>query len=85
MKRMQSEHFNIFLMSVYFTYFDIVSDNLSAFIGNAMTLCGYEIRFMLYGASNPGQYSFISRSLKTLMSSMAFLQFQQSGVNAFSL
>ena len=66
-------------------YFDIVSDNLSAFIGNAMTLCGYEIRFMLYGASNPGQYSFISRSLKTLMSSMVFLQFQQSGVNAFSL
>ena len=38
---------------------------------------------MLYGASNPGQYSFISRSLKTLMSSMAFLQFQQSGSNAF--
>ena len=69
----------------YFNYSDIVSDNLSAFIGNEMTLCGYEIRFMLYGASNPGQYSFISRSLKTLMSSMAFLQFQQSGVNAFSL
>lgn len=53
---MQSDHFNIFLMSVYFTYFDIVSDNLSAFIGNAMTLCGYEIRFMLYGASNPAVF-----------------------------
>ena len=69
----------------YFNYSDIVSDNLSAFIGNAMTLCGYEIRFMLYGASNPGQYSLISRFLKTLMSLMIFLLFQQSGVNAFSL
>ena len=34
-----------------FTHLDIVSDNLSAFIGNAITLCGYEIRSMLYGAS----------------------------------
>ena len=47
------------IRTAYFNYFDIVSDDLSLFIGNAITLCGYDIRFMLYGSPNPGQYSFI--------------------------